>query len=94
MNEKRAKRSPKEKAELAILTLKGEMRLVDIAAKHGVDPRVLQRWRNKLIDESEKLFVHKATERRQKIDPEKEELLLEIRKQELAIEYLKKKLEL
>lgn len=94
MTKKRPRRSAKFKAQLAIEALRRETPLTELSAQSGVDMRVITRWKNQLIDESEKLFVHKLTAERQAADPEHNELRRKAKQLELELEYLKKKLEL
>lgn len=93
MSQKRQRRSPQFKAKLAVEALKGDQSLSELAARHGVDPRQILRWKNQLIDECESIFVHKATQRRTVADLERDDIRRELNETQRNVEYLKKKLE-
>lgn len=93
MNQNRQKRSPQFKAKLALEAIKGEMTLSELAAKYDIDPRQITRWKNQLLDESESIFVHKTTQRRDVADLEKDEIRRDLNAALRNIEFLKKKLD-
>jgi transposase-like protein len=93
MSQNRQKRTPQFKAKVAIEALKGDLTLSQLAEKYDIDPRQITRWKNQLIDSSESLFVHKATQRRAVVDLEKEEIRRELNETLRNLEYLKKKLD-
>jgi transposase len=93
MNQIRQKRGAQFKAKVAIEALKGNLTLSELATKYDVDPRQITRWKNQLIDESETIFVHKATQRRAVADLEKDEIRRELNETIRNVEFLKKKLE-
>jgi transposase len=93
MNQNRQKRSAQFKAKVALEALKNELTLSQLATKYDVDPRQITRWKNQLIDESESIFVHKTTQRREVLDLEKEQIRRELNETLRNVEYLKKKLD-
>lgn len=91
MDHKHQIRSPNFKAKVAIEALKGELTLVEIATKYNVHPKLVARWRDQLIEQSDELFIHKSTVKSVK-DPETDELLKKIGQLSVEIDFLKKKL--
>jgi len=92
MDQKHRKRTPNFKAKVAIEVLKGEETLAQIALKYDVHPKQVARWRDQLIEESDTLFIHKSTARKNSKDPEKDDLLQKIGQLTVENDYLKKKL--
>jgi transposase len=86
------KRSPEFKMNLAVEALKNDQSIKDLAAKHGLHPRQITRWRSQLLDEAQNIFVHKATQKRVATSKEKKELLQIIEQLSSELTFLKKKL--
>lgn len=86
------KRTAEFKSQLAIEALKGDRAITELASSHGIHPRQITRWRNQLLEEAQDLFVHKTTQKKTNVDPDKKELLRIIDQLSVEIEFLKKKL--
>jgi transposase len=84
------KRTPELKLKLALEALKGEKTLIQIASDYGIHPRQITRWRDQLLEEAQKVFIHKATQK--SADPDKEQLLRVIDQLSSELEFIKKKL--
>jgi transposase-like protein len=83
------KRSSDYKLNLVLETLKGDKSMAQIASEHGMHPRQILRWKNKLLNEAESIFQDQRT---QQTDPDKEKLLSIIDQLTTELEFLKKKL--
>ncbi len=83
------KRSSDYKLNLVLESLKGDRSTAQIASEHGVHPRQILRWKNKLLNEAESIYQDHRT---QQADPDKEKLLHIIDQLTAELEFLKKKL--
>ena len=93
MKDKNRTHTPEFKMDVAIEALKGELKLAEIATKHGVHPRQVTTWRNQLVKEGVEVFTSKHANRKTKQDIEKDDLQKKVGQLTMEIEYLKKKLE-
>lgn len=84
------KKSSEFKLKLALEALKGERAITEIATEHGLHPKQIRRWRDRLLAEGEGIFTHKNILKC--ADPDKEKLLHIIDQLSLELEFLKKKL--
>ena len=78
------------KLKIVIDSLRGDITLTQLASEHGLHPRQILRWREKLLDEGESIFKDQR-EQNQK-DPDKEKLLHIIDQLSVELEFVKKKL--
>lgn len=92
MDQKYQKLSPEMRAKVAIESLRGDLKLAELASKYKIHPKQIIRWRNQLIEESGQLFINKHTLQKSKKDPEKDELYHKIGELSMEIDFLKKKL--
>jgi transposase-like protein len=86
------KRTAEFKFKIAIEALKGDQAITHIASEYGIHPKQITRWRNQLLEEAKDIFIHKATQKSSKAEPDKKELLHIIDKLSLELDFLKKKL--
>jgi len=56
LKQNRRKHSPSFKAKVALEALKGEETVAQIAARYGVHPNMVAKWRKALYDEAATLF--------------------------------------
>ena len=84
------KRSSELKLKLAIEALKGEHTIVQLASEHGINPKQIIRWRDKLLIEGSIVFEDKRV--KCKTDSDTETLLKIIEQHRIELEFLKKKL--
>jgi transposase-like protein len=84
------KRSSDYKLQLVLESLKGDKTIAQLASEHGMHPRQILRWKHKLLDEADNIFMDQRAQ--QQTDPDKEKLLHIIEQLTLELEFLKKKL--
>jgi transposase-like protein len=84
------RKNPEFKLQLVLEAIKGDKSLIQLASENGIHPKQIQRWRDQLFDEGEKIFIHKTTQKQS--DPDKEKLLHLIDQLTMELEFLKKKL--
>ena len=84
------KRTSDYKLQLVLESLKGDKTIAQLASEHGMHPRQILRWKNKLLDYTESIFSDKRFQ--QQTDPDKEKLLHVIDQLTSELEFLKKKL--
>jgi len=79
------------KAKVALEALKGEKTLAQLSSEFGVHANQIRQWRKRLLNELPKLF----SDRRQKGDQEKDDLISELYRQigqlKVEVDWLKKK---
>ena len=79
------------KAKVALEAIKGEKTMAQISSQFGVHPNQVRQWRKHLLEELPAMF----SDKRQKVDKEREELESELYKQigqlKVELEWLKKK---
>lgn len=78
------------KLKLVLESLKGDKTIAQLAAEHQMHPKQIQRWRNQLLEEGEKIFLHKRIQKQS--DPDKERLLHIIDQLTAELEFVRKKL--
>lgn len=81
--------TPDFKLQIVLESIKAEKTLAQLASDHGLHPRQILRWREKLIDQAHHIF---ADQRMVKSDPDKEKLLHVVDRLTIELEFLKKKL--
>lgn len=77
------------KLKLVFESLKGDKTLARLSFEHGLHPRQILRWREKLVSEAENIFMD---QRSHQTDPDKEKLLHIIEQLTLELDFIKKKL--
>lgn len=90
MSQPPQRKSPEFKLKIVLEAIKGEHTLIQLASDHGINPKQILRWRDKLLEEGPKVFEDKRG--RDHVDPGKEELLKIIEQHRIELEFLKKKL--
>ena len=79
------------KAKVALEALKSEKTLAQLSSEFGVHANQIRQWRKRLLNELPKLF----SDRRQKGDQEKDDLISELYRQigqlKVEVDWLKKK---
>jgi putative transposase len=90
MSKPQKKWSADFKLKLVCETYKCDRTIAEIASEHGLHPKQILRWREKLISEAENIFKDQRTQ--QQADPDKEKLLNIIDQLTLELEFVKKKL--
>jgi transposase-like protein len=84
------KRSGVYKLQLVLESFKENKTIAQIASENGIHPRQILRWKNKLLDEAESIFLDQRVQ--QKASPDKEQLLHIIDQLTIELEFIKKKL--
>ena len=91
MSNKRKRYTPAFKAKVALEALKREKTLAQLSIEFGVHANQIRQWRKRLLNELPKLF----SDRRQKSDEEKDDLISELYRQigqlKVELDWLKKK---
>ena len=79
------------KAKVALESIKGEKTLAQLSSEFGVHANQIRQWRKQLLKELPKLF----SDRRQKGEQEKDDLISELYRQigqlKVEVDWLKKK---
>ena len=82
------------KAKVAVEPVKGEKTMAQLSSQYGVHVNQIRQWRKQLLQELPRIF----TDRREKVEREREELESELYKQigklKVELEWLKKKSQL
>jgi transposase len=86
------RRTPEFKLKIAIEALKGNHTLVQLASEYNLHPKQIRRWKDQLLQEGKDIFNHKTTQKSNKPDSDKKELLHMIEQLSLELDFLKKKL--
>jgi len=88
------KKYPKEfKARVALEALKGEKSIAQISSEYEIHGNMIRRWKKHLKKNISGLFVRK-NKREPDAEKRMEELYKQIGKQQVEIDWLKKKLEI
>jgi len=82
------------KAKVALEAVKAEMTVREISSEYGVHPNQIMKWKQQLLEQLPSIFSNK----RVKVEQEKEELKAELYRQigqlKVELEWLKKKSQL
>jgi len=87
--------SPQEKAQIAILAIKGEKTMAQISSDYQVHPTQIGLWRKQALDNLSQLFQDNRRKEKNKEAERKEELdnlYKVIGQREIELDWLKKKL--
>lgn len=96
MSKKRKRYSSAEKAKVVLEILREESTVNEIAQKHDVSPQLISRWRTEFLNNMPAVFDKKAVEIekvKQEYETEKEELINQIGRLTVDMNWLKKKQE-
>lgn len=78
------------KLMLVFESIRGDKTIAQLASEHGLHPRQILKWRDKIVHEAENIFRDQRY--RQQTDPDKDKLLHIIDQLTLELEFVKKKL--
>lgn len=93
MSNKRKKYNPEFKAKVALAAVKNEATIAELAARFGVHPNMIAKWKRNLIDGAADIFA-KGQKSRQQTDEQIDELYRQIGKLQVERDFLSKKLSL
>jgi transposase-like protein len=96
MSKKRKRYSSTEKAKVVLEILREESTLNEIAQKHDVSPQLISRWRTEFLNNMPAVFDKKSVEIekvKQEYEVEKEDLINQIGRLTVEMNWLKKKQE-
>ena len=74
----RKRRSPEEKAQIALEALREDKPVREIAEKYGVHPNQISQWKRTLLDGAGDVFRSGAGSREKELESEREELLKQL----------------
>ena len=93
MGNKRKKYNPEFKAKVALAAVKNEATISELAARFGVHPNMIAKWKRNLIEGAADIFA-KGQKSRQQTDEQIDELYRQIGKLQVERDFLSKKLSL
>jgi transposase len=93
MSNKRKKYNPEFKAKVALAAVKNEATISELAARFGVHPNMIAKWKRNLIEGAADIFA-KGQKSRQQTDEQIDELYRQIGKLQVERDFLSKKLSL
>lgn len=79
------------KAMVAVEALKGEKTLSELVAQFEVHPNQITLWRKQLLEKAPEVFSHKKDPKLDEMEAEIERLYRKVGRQDMELEYLKKK---
>jgi transposase len=93
MSNKRKKYNPEFKAKVALAAVKNEATISELAARFGVHPNMIAKWKRNLIEGAADIFA-KGQKSHQQTDEQIDELYRQIGKLQVERDFLSKKLSL
>ena len=93
MSNKRKKYNPEFKAKVALAAVKNEATISELAARFGVHPNMIAKWKRNLIEGAADIFA-KGQKSRQQTDEQIDALYRQIGKLQVERDFLSKKLSL
>jgi transposase-like protein len=93
MTKKRKKYSAEFKAKVALIALKEEETMSELAARFGVHPTMINSWKRALVDGAADIFDKNQKSRKQS-EAQVDELYRQIGKLQVERDFLSKKLSL
>jgi len=89
---KRRNHSASFKAKVALEAAKETATVSELAGKHQVHPNMVTQWKRQLLDGAEQIFASRARGRPNRELEEQDDMLKEIGRLKMELEWLKKKL--
>ena len=93
MNNKRKKYSAEFKAKVALAAVKNEATISELAARFGVHPNMITKWKRNLVEGATDIF-DKGQKSRKQTEEQIDELYRQIGKLQVEQDFLSKKLSL
>jgi transposase-like protein len=87
----RTQHSAKFKVKVALEAIKATDTTAVLAARYGVHPTMIARWKKELIERAEEAFSCKHQRREQQAESKQAELFEQIGRLKMELEWLKKK---
>jgi len=91
MSKTRRKHSAEFKTKVVLEMLQGAQTLAEIAGKHGIHPTQLTKWRRTFLDKASEIFSEPGSGKEKAGENLEEELYKKIGKQQIELDWLKKK---
>lgn len=82
----------KEKFKIVLEALKGQRQIVEIASEYGVHPNQITNWKQQFLEKGEEIFSSKSDINEKKQEELESELFKKVGRQQIEIDWLKKKL--
>lgn len=79
------------KARVALEAIKGEKTISEISGEFGVHPNMIRLWKKKMLEGAPGIFTRKQDPQINELKELNEELYKKIGKQDVELEFLKKK---
>lgn len=92
MGGKRKRHSPEFKAKIALLAVKGEQRINEIASQYELHPGQVIQWKKQLLSQAPELFSNGSKRRGQAEEALRNQLYQEIGQLKVELDFLKKKI--
>jgi transposase-like protein len=68
MSNKKKQYSPQFKAKVALEAVRGEKTVAELSSQYQLHPSVINKWKNKLLEEAEQIFERENTGEKDKTD--------------------------
>jgi len=88
---KRKNYSDEYKARVALEAIKGESTLAELSGRFGVHPNMIRQWKKKMLENAASLFSRKRDPEIGELKELNEELYKKVGRQNIELEFLKKK---